>query len=105
MNFRIFIIWLCLSPHTSAFTQKILPQNPLLNKAQLACQKAEMGAVFHYDLHVFDNKKYRHTGTSGNRINPIPNSQIFNPQQLDTDQWIKAIKKVGFKFTILTANH
>ena len=56
--------------------------------------------LFHYDLHVFDNKKYRQTGTSGNRINPIPNHQIFNPQQLDTDQWIKVIKKAGFKFAL-----
>lgn len=105
MNFRIFILGLYLSLHTVAIAQKELPINPLPNKAQLAWQKAELGAVFHYDLHVFDNKKYRQTGASGNRINPISNHQIFNPQQLDTDQWIKAIKKAGFKFAILTATH
>ena len=92
MNFRDFILTLCVIFLTKAYTQKTLPTNPVPNKAQLAWQKAELGAVFHYDLHVFDNKKYRQTGTSGNRINPIPNHQIFNPQQLDTYQWIKAIK-------------
>ena len=105
MNFRGFILTLCVIILTKAYTQKILPTNPVPNKAQLAWQKAELGAVFHYDLHVFDNKKYRQIGTSGNRINPIPNHQIFNPQQLDTDQWIKAIKKAGFKFALLTATH
>ena len=91
MNFRIFILGLYLSLHTVAIAQKELPINPLPNKAQLAWQKAELGAVFHYDLHVFDNKKYRQTGASGNRINPISNHQIFNPQQLDTDQWLSLI--------------
>lgn len=64
-----------------------------------------MGAVFHYDLHVFDGKKYEQTGSSGNRINPVENYQIFNPESLDTDQWIKAAKDAGFKFAILTATH
>ena len=54
---------------------------------------------------TFDNKKYRQTGSSGNRINPVEDYQIFNPQELDTDQWIKTIKKAGFKFAIITATH
>ncbi len=78
------------------------PKYPLPNRNQLAWQKAELGAVFHYDLHVFDNKKYRQ---AENRINPINDYQIFNPENLDTDQWIRAIKDAGFKFAILTATH
>ena len=75
---------------------------PVHNAKQLAWQQAEMGAVFHYDLHVFDGKKYnQHT----NRITPINDYQIFNPEKLDTDQWIKAIKDAGFRFAILTATH
>ena len=105
MNFRsiILIIWIGLC--TKAYPQKNNTENPVPNKAQLAWQKAELGAVFHYDLHVFDNKKYRQTGSNGNRLNPITDYQIFNPEQLNTDQWIKAIKKAGFKFAILTATH
>ena len=30
--------------------------SPRPNQAQLAWQNAELGVVFHYDLHVFDNK-------------------------------------------------
>ena len=105
MNFRGLILTLTIIFFTKAYPQKKNPTNPIPNKAQLAWQKAELGAIFHYDLHVFDNKIYRQTGTTGNRINPIANHQIFNPKHLDTDQWIKAIKKAGFKFALLTATH
>ncbi|MEC8636403.1 MAG: alpha-L-fucosidase [Bacteroidota bacterium] len=105
MNFRGLILILTIILLSKAYPQKKSPTNPIPNKAQLAWQEAELGAVFHYDLHVFDNKKYRQTGTSGNRINPIADYQIFNPKQLNTDQWIKAIKKAGFKFALITATH
>jgi len=75
---------------------------PVPNHKQLAWQQAEMGAVFHYDLHVFDGKKY---GQGGNRITPVTDYQVFNPEKLDTDQWIRAAKDAGFKFAILTATH
>ena len=75
---------------------------PTPSKQQLAWQEAELGVVFHYDLHVFDGKKY---GQGGNRINPVPDYQIFNPKNLDTDQWIRSAKAAGAKFAILTATH
>lgn len=95
--FRLYFLFFALP----GFCQEIPKPNP----AQLAWQQAEMGAVFHYDLHVFDNKKYQQGGTSSNRIIPISDYQIFNPEHLDTDQWIKAAKDAGFKFAILTATH
>lgn len=78
------------------------PKYPLPNKRQLAWQEAELGVVFHYDLHVFDGKKY---GQGNNRIDPVGDYQIFNPEKLDTDQWIKAAKDAGAKFALLTATH
>lgn len=78
---------------------------PTPNPAQLAWQQAEMGAVFHYDLHVFDGQQYAQNGSSGNRTNPVSDYQVFRPEQLDTDQWIKAAKDAGFTFAILTATH
>ena len=75
---------------------------PLPNKRQLAWQDAEIGALISYDLHVFDGKRYVQ---SENRITPIADYQIFNPQKLNTDQWIKAIKDAGFTFAILTVTH
>jgi alpha-L-fucosidase len=75
---------------------------PVPNQRQIAWQEAELGAVFHYDLHVFDGKKY---GQGTNRVDPVPDYQIFNPENLDTDQWIRAVRDAGFTFAILTATH
>jgi len=75
---------------------------PLPNARQLAWQEAEMGALFSYDLHVFDGKKYMQ---GINRITPIGSYQIFDPEHLDTDQWIKAAKEAGITFAILTVMH
>lgn len=77
-------------------------KHPIPNKRQLAWQESELGVVYHYDLHVFDGVKY---GQVGNRIDPVEDYQIFNPKNLDTDQWVKAAKDAGAKFAILTATH
>lgn len=81
------------------------PQQPKLilpTPVQLAWQAAEMGVVFHYDLHVFDGKKY---SQPYNRITPIADYNIFNPTRLNTDQWIRTAKAAGAKFAILTVTH
>ena len=44
-------------------------------------------------------------GQGNNRINPVEDYNIFNPTQLDTDQWIQAAKAAGAKFAVLTATH
>ncbi|MCC5937626.1 MAG: alpha-L-fucosidase [Lunatimonas sp.] len=75
---------------------------PIPTQAQLDWQNAELVAVFHYDLHVFDGKPYNQ---AKNRITPIPDYNIFNPSNLDTDQWVKAAYDAGFKIAILTATH
>ena len=75
---------------------------PIPNQRQLAWQEAELGVVFHYDLHVFDGVKY---GQGNNRIDPVADYQIFNPGKLDTDQWVKTAKDAGATFAILTATH
>lgn len=77
-------------------------QVPVPTQAQLDWQNAELTAVFHYDLHVFDGKAYNQ---AKNRITPIDDYNIFNPTNLDTDQWVKAAKDAGFKIAILTATH
>lgn len=69
---------------------------------QLKWHEAEMGAVFHYDLHVFDGVRY---GQGGNRIEPVPDYNIFSPDSLDTDQWVKAAKDAECRFAVITATH
>lgn len=75
---------------------------PLPDSAQVVWQDAELAVLFSYDLHVFDGKQYNQ---AYNRITPIPDVNIFNPRQYDTDQWIRTIKEMGAKIAILTATH
>ena len=78
------------------------PEIPVPAEHQVKWHEAEMGVVFHYDLHVFDGKVY---GQGTNRIDPVEDYNIFNPVHLDTDQWIRAAKAAGAKFAVLTATH
>jgi alpha-L-fucosidase len=75
---------------------------PIPSGAQMAWQEAELGLVYHWDLHVFDGKKY---SQGQNRRAPIENIDMFNPAKYDTDQWIAAAVAMGAKFAILTASH
>lgn len=76
--------------------------HPIPAPHQIKWHEAELGVIFHYDLHVFDGKKYSQTA---NRIAPIEDYNIFNPTELDTDQWIRAAKSMGAKFAVITATH
>lgn len=78
------------------------PEGPKPAPRQMKWHEAELGVVFHYDLHVFDGQVY---GQGNNRINPIEDYNIFHPDHLDTDQWIQSAKAAGAKFAILTATH
>ena len=101
---RIFRYVLCLG-FIFGISSQVLGQGsdiPKPNRAQRAWQEAELGVIFHYDLHVFDNKKY---SQGANRVTPIEDHNIFNPQELDTDQWIQSAKEMGAKFALLTVTH
>lgn len=99
---KLFVL-ICLTVFSiNVLKAQDFSKTPIPTQAQLNWQNAEMVAVFHYDLHVFDGKKYVQRE---NRITPMPDYNIFNPKKLDTDQWIKAAKDAGCKIAILTATH
>jgi alpha-L-fucosidase len=63
---------------------------------QLAWQRLELTAFIHFGINTYTNREHG-TGTE--------NPNDFQPAQLDTDQWAKALKDAGFKLVILTAKH
>lgn len=97
---KILLPFLLVCYSVNAQLDKIAIPKP--NAQQLAWQQAEFGVVFHYDLHVFDSSKY---SQPQNRISPIVDYNIFNPQQFDAEQWVLAAKSAGAKFAILTVTH
>lgn len=98
---KLFHVALFISMLLTA-SVKIHAQVPLPSAPQISWQQAELGVLFSYDLHVFDQQKYNQTI---NRITPIADYTIFNPTKLNTDQWIKTAKAAGATFAILTVTH
>lgn len=99
MRCTLLILTTLISATTSLFAESDIPKP---SHAQMVWQEAELTVVFHYDLHVCDGQRYNQ---AYNRTTPITDINMFNPTDLDTDQWIKSAKDMGAKIAILTATH
>ncbi len=96
---RIIILLLIVSivsvSAKSQDNQAVLP-----TKAQLVWSDAEIGVLIHFDMQVF-KPEYEWRRDMGKH----PDASVFNPKQLDTDQWIKTAKAAGAKYAVLVAKH
>lgn len=66
------------------------------NKAQLEWQQMELTAFLHFGINTFTGNEW-----GDGKDDP----KLFNPTQLNCEQWVKALKDAGFKMAILTAKH
>jgi len=66
------------------------------HKRQVEFQKTEFYAFVHFTVNTFTDKEWG-DGTE--------NPSVFNPQKLDVEQWVKAVKSAGMKGLILTCKH
>ncbi len=69
-------------------------------KQQLDWAQQEIGVLIHYDIQVFE-PDYEFRKSWG--YQPAP--KVFNPKELNTDQWIETAKAAGAKYVILVAKH
>ncbi len=70
---------------------KIVP-----SKRQLSHQQMEFYAFVHFTVNTYTNREWG-DGTES--------PSIFNPKNLDCNQWVEACKSAGMKGLILTAKH
>lgn len=69
------------------------------NAVQLAWADAEVGVLIHFDMPVYQpDYNFRNWGTH-------PDASVFNPTELNTDQWLETAHKLGAKYAVLVAKH
>ncbi|WP_116124920.1 alpha-L-fucosidase [Lewinella sp. IMCC34183] len=72
------------------------PYGALPTEAQLEWQQMETNAFIHFTTNTFTNKEWGYGDES---------PEIFNPTDLDVDQWMEVLSDAGFKGVVLTSKH
>ena len=84
-------------PADATIEQKIDMASRLVPTAQqLEWQQMEFTAFLHFGMNTFTGNEWGH-GTDS--------PALFNPSELDCEQWVKALKDGGFKMALITAKH
>lgn len=63
---------------------------------QTAWQDFEFGVIIHFGTNTFLDREWG-DGTA--------DPKVFNPSNVDTDQWMQAVKAAGAKYAVLVAKH
>jgi alpha-L-fucosidase len=79
----------------SSVSGNIKSSDPKPSPQQLELQERQLGAFIH-----FGPASYLKSDFLG-----VPADDLFNPSQLDAEQWVKAAKSFGAKHIVLTAKH
>ena len=91
--------WLCFTSCHSDVTTNHSSFQPLAvvpTANQIQYQKQEMVGFIHFSINTFTDKEWGYGDES---------PDLFNPTELDVNQWVTVAKNAGMKELILTAKH
>lgn len=66
---------------------------------QVAWHDLELGMFFHFDIPVYT------PGWQWRSWKDLPDPNLYQPEKLDTDQWMEAAKAMGAKYAVFVAKH
>lgn len=96
LNFYASCISLLLLNICSACVSKPAPIFPIPESKQVEWQKMETYAFVHFGLNSFTDNEWGYGDAS---------PDLFNPSDLNCEQWVQTFVKAGLKGVIVTAKH
>jgi alpha-L-fucosidase len=92
-------VWLMVLGLVCAGSSRIQAQNfgdVKPSPQQVEWQDLEIGVIFHFGTNTFLDREWG-DGTA--------DPSVFNPKDVDAEQWIQAVKAAGAKYVVLVAKH
>ncbi|TNE58070.1 MAG: glycoside hydrolase family 29 (alpha-L-fucosidase) [Bacteroidetes bacterium] len=93
MRIHFLLLWLLVAIQLAGQTTPDLPKP---SPAQLRWHETEFYLFFHFGPNTFTNLEWGH-GTE--------TEDVFNPTDLDCDQWCRVAKQAGARGVVITAKH
>jgi len=97
VNFYTTLLYLCMISSCFAQVKAPSPAGPIPTENQVRWQEMEYYAFIHFSTNTFTDQEWGY--------GEADDARLFNPTNLDCDQWARVCKNSGMKGIIVTAKH